>query len=65
MSLARIRSLLAPTTLLVLASSAGSAQASGFATARFGSEHGHPTTTNATAIYYNPAGIAESRGTHV
>lgn len=51
--------------LLALVSSAGSAEASGFATARFGSEHGHPTTTNATAIYYNPAGIAESRGTHL
>lgn len=43
----------------------GSAQASGFAAARFGGEHGHPTTDNATAIYYNPAGIALSKGTHV
>lgn len=44
---------------------AGSAHASGFAAARFGGEHGHPTTDNATAIYYNPAGIALSKGTHV
>jgi long-chain fatty acid transport protein len=43
----------------------GSAQASGFAAARFGGEHGHPTTDNATAIYYNPAGIALSKGTHI
>ena len=43
----------------------GSAEASGFAAARFGGEHGHPTTDNATAIYYNPAGIALSKGTHV
>src|SRR5690606_41508603 len=42
-----------------------SAEASGFAAARFGGEHGHPTTDNATAIYYNPAGIALSKGTHV
>lgn len=35
------------------------AHASGFATARFGGEHGHPTTDNPTALYYNPAGIAE------
>jgi long-chain fatty acid transport protein len=42
----------------VMAASA-SAEASGFATARFGSEHGHPTTDNPTAIYYNPAGIAD------
>ena len=41
------------------------ASASGFAVARFGGEHGHPTTSNATAIYYNPAGIAFSDGTHV
>jgi long-chain fatty acid transport protein len=45
--------------------SAPPANASGFATARFGSEHGHPTTSNATAIYYNPAGIAQSEGTHL
>lgn len=44
---------------------AGDAGASGFATARFGGEHGHPTTDNATAIYYNPAGIALSKGTHI
>jgi long-chain fatty acid transport protein len=41
------------------------ANASGFATARFGGEHGHPTTDNPTAIYYNPAGIALSKGTHI
>ena len=41
------------------------ASASGFATARFGGEHGHPTTDNPTALYYNPAGIALSEGTHV
>ena len=38
---------------------AGDALASGFATARFGGEHGNPVTDNATAIYYNPAGIAD------
>jgi long-chain fatty acid transport protein len=41
------------------------AGASGFATARFGNEHGHPTTGNPTAIYYNPAGLALSDGTHL
>lgn len=44
---------------------ASQAHASGFAAARFGGEHGHPTTDNATAIYYNPAGIALSKGTHI
>ncbi len=43
----------------------GDADASGIAAARFGGEHGHPTTDNPTAIYYNPAGIALSKGTHI
>jgi hypothetical protein len=38
---------------------ATNADAAGFATARFGAEHGHPTTENPTALYYNPAGLAE------
>src|SRR3954469_22533555 len=40
-------------------------EASGFASARFGGEHGNPTETNPTALYYNPAGIAFSEGTHL
>ncbi|XXX75300.1 outer membrane protein transport protein [Sorangium sp. So ce134] len=44
---------------------AGPALAGGFATARFGGEHGNPITSNPTAIYYNPAGIAESEGIHL
>jgi long-chain fatty acid transport protein len=36
--------------------------ASGFATARFGSEHGTPADPNPTAIYYNPAALAETVG---
>lgn len=41
------------------------ALASGISVARFGGEHGHPTTTNATAIFYNPAGMGMSDGTHL
>lgn len=41
------------------------ASASGISAARFGGEHGHPTTDNPTALYYNPAGIALSKGTHI
>lgn len=44
---------------------APAAHAAGYAVARFGGEHGHPTTTNATAIFYNPAGIGMSEGFHV
>jgi len=48
---------------ILAASGAGTARASGFAAARFGGEHGHVTTTNPTALYFNPAGIALSSGT--
>lgn len=41
------------------------AAASGFASARFGGEHGNVTSTNPTALYYNPAGIGFSRGVHL
>jgi long-chain fatty acid transport protein len=41
------------------------ALASGFLTARFGGEHGHPTTENATAMYYNPAGLAFAGSTQL
>jgi long-chain fatty acid transport protein len=41
------------------------ADASGIGTARFGGEHGHPTTENPTGIYYNPGAIALSKGTHI
>lgn len=42
-----------------------SAIAAGLSVARFGGEHGTPMTTEATAIYYNPAGIADSEGGHL
>jgi long-chain fatty acid transport protein len=41
------------------------AEASGLSTARFGGEHGHPTTSNPSALYYNPGAIALSEGTHI
>ena len=49
----------------VLAGGAGPARAAGFAAARFGGEHGNVTTSNPTALYYNPAGIAFSSGTRL
>jgi long-chain fatty acid transport protein len=41
------------------------AQASGFSVAHFASEHGHPTTDNATALYFNPAALTLGDGLHV
>lgn len=53
---------LTPAALLCLASPAA---AEGFATARFGGEHGTPVSANPTAIYYNPAAIAPATGIHL
>lgn len=39
--------------------------ASGFSVARFASEHGHPTTANATALYFNPGALTQSDGLHL
>jgi long-chain fatty acid transport protein len=41
------------------------AHAGGFSVARFGGEHGTPTTGDPTAMYYNPAGLAFGKGTNV
>jgi long-chain fatty acid transport protein len=41
------------------------ARASGYSIATFGGEHGTPTTTEPTALYYNPSGIADSYGGHL
>jgi long-chain fatty acid transport protein len=48
-----------------LALDTSEAEASGIGVARFGGEHGHPTTENPTGIYYNPGAIALSKGTNI
>ena len=48
----RIRGLLVGLIVIFIMAEAS---ASGFFVARFGGEHGHPTTDNPTAMYYNPA----------
>jgi long-chain fatty acid transport protein len=63
MSARRIRSILCPVLLGLLVPA--TASAAGFTVARFGAEHGHPTTDNATAIYFNPAALTNSDGTHL
>lgn len=59
------RDAIALTTSAALLLVAGQVDASGLSTARFGGEHGHPTTANPTAIYYNPAGLGLSEGINV
>ena len=44
---------------------AAPAFASGFAAAEFGGEQGNVVTTNPTALYFNPAGIAFADGTRL
>lgn len=46
-------------------SASGVSFASGISVARFGGEHGTPMTTDATASFYNPAGIVGQKGGHL
>ena len=50
---------------LSLVAAGGPAAATGIAVARFGGEHGNPMTSDPTAMYYNPAGLALGEGTFV
>ena len=61
----RAAGLSAGLALATVLAGARPAHASGLSTARFGGEFGQAVTTNPTAIYYNPAGIAEAEGTHL
>lgn len=38
------------------------AQAGGLSFPTFGGEHGHPTTANATALYFNPGALTQGEG---
>ncbi len=59
------RAVVAGGVCLALAAGARPAHASGFATQHFGGEQGNVLTSNPTALYYNPAGIAFSEGIHL
>src|SRR6516165_8647248 len=59
------RGALAAALVGAFAGSSSTASAAGFAAARFGGEQGSVVTTNPTALYYNPAGIGFSDGTHL
>ena len=61
--MAKIHGLVVGTVLVALG--AHDARAGGFATARFGGEHGHAASSSLTSIYYNPAGLALGEGTRL
>jgi long-chain fatty acid transport protein len=61
----RAASIFALSTLAAIVGTSRETRAAGFAAARFGGEHGQVVTTNPTALYFNPAGIAFSEGTHI
>ncbi len=48
-----------------LAAVEGQAHASGYLTARFGSDHGTPAMPNNFAIYFNPAAMSGMKGTQI
>jgi long-chain fatty acid transport protein len=56
------RAFVAGGVCLAAVAAAADADASGFATQHFGGEQGNVLTSNPTALYYNPAGIAYSEG---
>jgi long-chain fatty acid transport protein len=60
-----VRHLFAAAVLAGLLSATVRGHAAGFATARFGGEHGNVTETNPTALYFNPGAIAASEGVHL
>lgn len=51
--------------LLVSTLHARTAEASGYLTARFGADHGTPSTPNTFAIYFNPAALGGTTGTTI
>jgi long-chain fatty acid transport protein len=59
------RLLFAASACLAILSSSAGARASGFATARFGGEHGNVTAQNPTALYYNVGALGFSEGIHL
>lgn len=58
-------SCLAPVLATLAIAATSPAAASGLLAVRFGGEHGHPTTDNPTAIYFNPAGLSLLGGTRL
>lgn len=61
----RIAFLTTAATVALAAFTTREARASGYLTARFGSDHGTPASPNPYAVYYNPAALGGMKGTQI
>lgn len=57
--------LIALAATVAFAFTTSKAHASGYLTARFGSDHGTPAAPNPYAVYYNPAALGGMKGTQI
>lgn len=55
----------AAAVLAVVLTAAPSSRANGYLVARFGSDHGTPASANPFAVYFNPAAMGGTTGTHI
>jgi long-chain fatty acid transport protein len=60
-----VQSILVAATIVGMLAVTSIGRAAGFASARFGGEHGNVTETNPTALYFNPGAIGLSEGVHL
>src|SRR5687767_15048388 len=60
-----VRKVLFAALLAGIVSASDLGHAAGFASARFGGEHGNVTAVNPTALYFNPGAIGLSEGAHL
>jgi long-chain fatty acid transport protein len=58
-------SVLASLALVGIVAAPRDAEASGYLTARFGSDHGTPAQPNTFAVYFNPAALGGTKGTTI
>lgn len=61
----RIRSVSALSALTTLLLFANTAEAGGFAAARFGADHGQPALSNPYSVYFNPGALGGTEGTSI
>src|SRR5262245_20290698 len=61
----RTSTLIGVAVWLGIVAAPSAAKASGYLTARFGTDHGTPASPNTFAVYYNPAALGGTQGTTI